>query len=199
MIRILLQTTIPAVDDDWSIRRYSLLRNYLASLENARGEPLFAVTARDREPDASGHDPLLCGLADSDFDEIWLFAADDGYGFSGEDCARHHALSGSAGAASLRHATTRMRARRSARWAESARPTTFTHAIRTRTPRAIAWTTPQPRPFRGRITTPGGTAITRRSPPSNLFTTCCGFPTPRRNSSSFSQLTRTKAGWAPGR
>jgi hypothetical protein len=56
MIRILLQSTIPAVDDDWNIRRYSLLRSYLASLEDERGEPLFAVTARDREPDARGED-----------------------------------------------------------------------------------------------------------------------------------------------
>lgn len=87
MIKILLQTTIPAVEDDWSIRRYSLLREYLASLRDARGEPLLAVTARDREPDARGHDPLLSGLAGSDFDEIWLFAADDGGGLSGQDCA----------------------------------------------------------------------------------------------------------------
>jgi hypothetical protein len=87
MIRILLQTTILAADDDWSISRYSLLRDYLASLENARGEPLFEVTARDHEPDARGHDPLLCGLADSGFDGIWLFAADNGSGLSGEDCA----------------------------------------------------------------------------------------------------------------
>jgi hypothetical protein len=68
MIRILLQTTIPSVEDDWCIRRYSLLREYLASLKDERGEPLFAVTGRDREPDSSGHDPLLGGLADSDFD-----------------------------------------------------------------------------------------------------------------------------------
>jgi hypothetical protein len=87
MIKILLQTTIPATDDDWSIHRYSLLRDYLASLRDERDEPLFAVTARDREPDASGHDPVLSGLADSDFDEIWLFAADIGNGLSGRDCA----------------------------------------------------------------------------------------------------------------
>lgn len=87
MIKILLQTTIPSVEDDWSIRRYSLLREYLASLKDERGEPLFAVTGRDREPDSRGHDPLLGGLADSDFDEIWLFAADDGNGLSGQECA----------------------------------------------------------------------------------------------------------------
>jgi hypothetical protein len=87
MIRILLQTTIRAVEDDWNIDRYSLLRNYLASLQDERGSSLFAVTARDREPDARGHDPVLSALADSDFDEIWLFAADAGDGLSEKDCA----------------------------------------------------------------------------------------------------------------
>jgi hypothetical protein len=87
MIRILLQTTIQAVEDDWNIDRYSLLRGYLASLQDERGSSLFAVTARDREPDARGHDPVLSALADSDFDEIWLFAADAGDGLSEKDCA----------------------------------------------------------------------------------------------------------------
>jgi len=87
MIRILLQTTIPAADDDWSIHRYSLLRDYLTSLRDERGEPLFAVTARDREPDSRGHDSVLSSLADSDFNEIWLFAADTGNGLSAQDCA----------------------------------------------------------------------------------------------------------------
>jgi hypothetical protein len=87
MIKILLQTTIPALDDAWSVHRYSLLRDYLSSLGDARGEQLFTVTTRDREPDARGHDPVLSGLAESDFDEIWLFAADDGDGLSERDCA----------------------------------------------------------------------------------------------------------------
>jgi hypothetical protein len=87
MIKILLQTTIPAANDDWSIHRYSLLRHYLTSLRDDRGDQLFAVTARDREPDAQGHDRVLSGLADSGFDEIWLFAADNGNGLSARDCA----------------------------------------------------------------------------------------------------------------
>src|SRR5262245_45740482 len=87
MIRVLLQTTIPAADDDWSIHRYSLLRDYLTSLRGERGEPFVAVTARDREPDARGNDLLLGRLADSAFDEIWLFAADNGNGLSAQDCA----------------------------------------------------------------------------------------------------------------
>jgi hypothetical protein len=31
-IRILLQTTIPTSEDDWDIKRYSLLRDYLSAL-----------------------------------------------------------------------------------------------------------------------------------------------------------------------
>jgi hypothetical protein len=87
MIKILLQTTIPAFDDDWSIHRFSLLRDYLTSLRDDHSAQLFAVTARDREPDVRGDDPMLSSLADSDFDEIWLFAADNGDGLSGRDCA----------------------------------------------------------------------------------------------------------------
>ena len=87
MIKILLQTTIPAIDDDWNIRRYSLLRDYLGSLKGDRDEPLFALTARDRDPDARGDDPVLRNLADSEFDEIWLFASDVGNGLSERDCA----------------------------------------------------------------------------------------------------------------
>src|SRR4030095_3505907 len=64
-----------------------LLTGYLASLEDERGEPLFSVTARDREPDARGDDPVLSRLADFDVYEIWLFAADTGNGLSGGDCA----------------------------------------------------------------------------------------------------------------
>jgi len=87
MTRILLQTTIVGAEDDWNIDRYSLIRDYLASLRNERDEPLYAVTARNREPDRNGNDPILSGLSDSDFDEIWLFAADSGNGLSRSDCA----------------------------------------------------------------------------------------------------------------
>jgi hypothetical protein len=34
-IRILLQTTIPTIEDDWSIGRFSLLAGHLASLTDA--------------------------------------------------------------------------------------------------------------------------------------------------------------------
>lgn len=86
-IRILLQTTIPTTEDDWSIERFSLLRDYLASLKDEDGNPLCEVTARDREEDAQGNDPVLSTLGDSDFDELWLFALDTGGGLSPKDCA----------------------------------------------------------------------------------------------------------------
>jgi hypothetical protein len=45
------------------------------------------VTARDREANARGNDPVLSTLDDSDFDELWLFAVDTGDGLSYSDCA----------------------------------------------------------------------------------------------------------------
>jgi hypothetical protein len=85
-IRILLQTTIPTTEDDWSIARFSRLREYLSSLKDEQGQPLCQVTVRDRETDANGNDPVLSTLAASDFDELWLFAVDVGNGISESDC-----------------------------------------------------------------------------------------------------------------
>ncbi len=85
-IRILLQTTIPSIEDDWNIERFSLLRNYLTSLKDEQGNPLYEVTARDREEDAEGNDPVLSTLGESDFDELWLFALDTGCGLTEKDC-----------------------------------------------------------------------------------------------------------------
>lgn len=85
-IRILLQTTIPFAADDWHIGRFSLLRDELASLKDEAGNSLCAVTARDRESDAAGNDPVLSTLDRSDFNELWLFAVDTGDGLTVEDC-----------------------------------------------------------------------------------------------------------------
>lgn len=85
-IRILLQTTIPTSEDDWDIKRFSLLRKYLAALEAETGK-LCEVTARDREADADQHEPVLSTLHESDFDELWLFAADIGSSLTDTDCA----------------------------------------------------------------------------------------------------------------
>jgi len=86
MIRILLQTTIPTIEDDWHIGRFSLLRNHLASLKDDGGNALIKVTSRDRQKSAAGDDPVLSQLDKSDFDELWLFAVDAGDGLSANDC-----------------------------------------------------------------------------------------------------------------
>jgi len=78
MAKILLQTTIPPLEDDWNIGRFSLLRDLLA-LEHE-------VVARDREGAVPTDDPVLASLAASDFDELWLFAVDSGDGITPNEC-----------------------------------------------------------------------------------------------------------------
>lgn len=85
-IRILLQTTIPAVEDDWNVGRFSLLREHLASLKDEEGRALCEVAARNRETNADGDDEVLSRLDSTDFDELWLFAVDTGDGLSVADC-----------------------------------------------------------------------------------------------------------------
>ena len=85
-IQILLQTTIPAIDDDWNIDRFSLLRDHLSSIKDEQGRSRYHVTARNREDDGAGNDPLLSTLDTSNFDELWLFAVDTGNGLSQIDC-----------------------------------------------------------------------------------------------------------------
>src|ERR1051325_5836970 len=77
-IKILLQTTIPSIADDWNVNRFSLLRDHLSSV--------YDVTARDREENADGNDTVLSVLDTTDFDELWLFAVDAGNGLSVPDC-----------------------------------------------------------------------------------------------------------------
>jgi hypothetical protein len=85
-IRVLLQTTIPKTPDDWSIDRFSNLAALLRQQRHPDGQPIFAVTARDREERAAP-DPVLRSLDTSNFDELWLFAVDSGDGLSTEECA----------------------------------------------------------------------------------------------------------------
>lgn len=85
-VRILLQTTIPATPEDWSIKRFSLLRDHLASIRDQDGVPIYEVTARDRETDSQGNDVVLSKLDTTDFDQLWLFAVDTGNGLSVADC-----------------------------------------------------------------------------------------------------------------
>jgi hypothetical protein len=85
-INILLQTTIPAIADDWNINRFSLLRVHLSSITDHEGNAVFNVTTRDRESDADGNDRVLTALDTTDFDQLWLFAVDPGDGLSVADC-----------------------------------------------------------------------------------------------------------------
>jgi len=85
-IRILLQTTIPFAEDDWHIGRFALLHDHLASLKEETGNRLCELTARNRESDEAGNDPVLSTLDASDFDELWLFAIDTGAGLTKADC-----------------------------------------------------------------------------------------------------------------
>jgi hypothetical protein len=85
-IKVLLQTTIPATVDDWSIARFSLLAEFLRGRQNAHGAPMFEITVRDRE-NRGAPDPVLSSLDQSRFDEMWLFAVDVGDGLSPGECA----------------------------------------------------------------------------------------------------------------
>ncbi|MET0646566.1 MAG: hypothetical protein ABW208_08080 [Pyrinomonadaceae bacterium] len=85
-IRILLQTTIPATEDDWHVGRFSLLREHLSGLRDEEGRALCEVTARDRVTNADGDEEVLSRLDSTDFDELWLFAVDAGDGLSTADC-----------------------------------------------------------------------------------------------------------------
>ncbi|HEY9801452.1 MAG TPA: hypothetical protein V6D25_13935 [Leptolyngbyaceae cyanobacterium] len=86
-IRILLQTTIATTEDDWSIFRFSLLQDYLNSIQDESGNPLFTVVASDRLSDTLDDDPILSTLDQSDFDQLWLFALDTGDGLTDKDIA----------------------------------------------------------------------------------------------------------------
>ena len=75
-IRILLQTTIPTVEDDWTIDRFSLLAKYLRSIRDESGAQVYEVTTRNRDANAQGDDPVLSTLDTSDFHQLWLFAVE---------------------------------------------------------------------------------------------------------------------------
>jgi hypothetical protein len=85
-IKLLLQTTIPASVDDWSIARFELLRRFLGAQHDTAGTALFEVSARDRGP-LGTPDPVLSALDRSGFDVMFLFAVDTGDGLSADECA----------------------------------------------------------------------------------------------------------------
>ncbi|MCU1499287.1 MAG: hypothetical protein JWM47_3240 [Acidimicrobiales bacterium] len=78
MAKILLQTTIVDIPDDWNVGRFSLLAD---ELRRAGHE----VTARNR--DEGEDDPVLGDLDALDYDELWLMAVDTGNGLSPNDAA----------------------------------------------------------------------------------------------------------------
>ena len=84
--RVLLQTTIPTIPDDWHIGRFGLLRAHLAGLRDAEGRPLCEVIARDRATPPGRDDPVLSGIDRSDIDQLWLFAVDAGDGLTPVEC-----------------------------------------------------------------------------------------------------------------
>lgn len=84
-IKILLQTTIVATEDDWSIARFSQLAKLLAAEVGDDGQNLYDVTARDRGP-LHAPDPVLSTLDKSDIDQLWLFGVDIGDGLTPRDC-----------------------------------------------------------------------------------------------------------------
>ena len=68
-IKVLLQTTIAPTSNDWSIDRFSLLAALLRQERDESGQPLFAVTTRDRDP-LGAPDTLLSNLDRSDHDQL---------------------------------------------------------------------------------------------------------------------------------
>ena len=86
-IHILLQTTIPFSEDDWTIDRFSLLADYLASIRDENGARIYEVTTRNRETNVQGDDVVLSTLDTSDFHQLWLFAVESAYGLTGADCS----------------------------------------------------------------------------------------------------------------
>ena len=86
-IHILLQTTIPSAGDDWTIDRFSLLAEHLASIKDESGTRLYEVTTRNRETNAQGEDIVLSTLDTSHFHQLWLFAVEVGNGLTPADCS----------------------------------------------------------------------------------------------------------------
>ena len=85
-IQILLQTTILPTADDWSIARFSRLTELLRTYRDPEERVRFDVVARDREQ-FGRPDPILSRLDESAFDQLWLFAVDEGNGLTPDDCA----------------------------------------------------------------------------------------------------------------
>lgn len=76
MARILIQTTIPFREDDWHVGRFHFLSELLAKEHD--------VVARDRD---GAEDSVLSRVDTAGFDQIWLFAVDNGDGLTPDECS----------------------------------------------------------------------------------------------------------------
>ena len=74
--RILLKTTIGAIENDWNVGRFSLLAQHLRSLRDLSGSPLYEVAARNRAENAARDDFDLAELAGGAYDQLWLIGTD---------------------------------------------------------------------------------------------------------------------------
>ena len=78
MAKILLQTTIVDIPDDWNVKRFSLLADELRRAGHD-------VTARNHDPGEA--DSTLRTLDTLGYDQLWLMAVDSGGGLFPEDVA----------------------------------------------------------------------------------------------------------------
>jgi hypothetical protein len=86
MKKILLQTTIPFIKDDWSVERFSMLAEILSSLRDDQGNRKFGVVSRNRDNQGDGNDSILAKLDETDFDQLWLFGVDVGGAITPQEC-----------------------------------------------------------------------------------------------------------------
>lgn len=97
MKKILLQTTIPYVKDDWSIERFSMLAEILSETRDSGGKRKVEVVSRNRDNSGRNDDSVLSVLDETDFDQLWLFGVDVGGGITQKECeaiGRFHARGG---------------------------------------------------------------------------------------------------------
>jgi hypothetical protein len=86
MKKILLQTTIPYIQDDWSIERFSMLVEILSASSDEHGNRKFDVISRNRDNQGNADDSVLKRLDETDFDQLWLFGVDVGGGITSMEC-----------------------------------------------------------------------------------------------------------------
>ena len=86
MKKILLQTTIPYIQDDWSIERFSTLAEILSASSDDHGNRKFEVVSRNRDNQGNADDSVLKRLDETNFDQLWLFGVDVGGGITPMEC-----------------------------------------------------------------------------------------------------------------